>query len=318
MAGDAAGIGARLRAGREKLNLTVLQAAERMHVDPRLLESLEAEDFAALGAPVYTRGHLRNYAELVGESAPQLSELLSRVELEGQPDLTRIAKAPPSVESSKLILPALFVLAVFAVAGAVWWVLSLAPQQPIPTNELSAPPNADRASPSGSGGASPAIRPGAVPPHAAVGPTHLASAGGPITVPSGTRGAVSVTQIPDRGSSATAPPSTALPPQPDSAPAPHPSREQQVTLHYSADCWTEVYDSSGQRLYYDVGAAGSTRTLKGTAPLRVVLANAAGVAVEVDGRGTSIARMAQPDGSAEFLVNRSGRVARTRAPSSGD
>ena len=46
-----AGIGTRLRAAREKKSLTILQAAEKMHVDARILESLEAEDFAALGAP---------------------------------------------------------------------------------------------------------------------------------------------------------------------------------------------------------------------------------------------------------------------------
>jgi len=70
-----AGIGSRLRAAREKKSLTILQAAEKMHVDARILESLEAEDFVALGAPVYARGHLRHYAELVGESPTELQQL---------------------------------------------------------------------------------------------------------------------------------------------------------------------------------------------------------------------------------------------------
>ena len=65
------GIGARLRAAREQCGLTVLQAAERLHVDARILEALEAQDFAALGASVYVRGHLRRYAEAVGESAAE-------------------------------------------------------------------------------------------------------------------------------------------------------------------------------------------------------------------------------------------------------
>ena len=56
-AGDTrAGIGTRLRAAREKKGLTLLQAAERLHLDSRILEWLEAENFAALGAPVYARG----------------------------------------------------------------------------------------------------------------------------------------------------------------------------------------------------------------------------------------------------------------------
>src|SRR5262249_30011695 len=121
MAVEAGGIGARLRAGREKLGLTVLQAAERLHLDPRIIEAMERAGFATLGAPVYARGHLRHYAELVGESAEEIGELYSNSShTAGQPDLTRIAKAPPADETSRLVAPALVVLAVFAVAGAIW------------------------------------------------------------------------------------------------------------------------------------------------------------------------------------------------------
>src|ERR1700761_5456982 len=130
MAVEAGGIGARLRAGREKLGLTVFQAAEKLHTDQRVVDALEADDFAALGAPVYARGHIKHYAELVGESPTELAALyanLSRVE---QPDLTRIAKAPPSDGSNKLVVPALFAIAVFAVAGAVWWLSALYKKSP--------------------------------------------------------------------------------------------------------------------------------------------------------------------------------------------
>src|ERR1700743_3967655 len=96
-----AGIGTRLRAAREKKGLTVLQAAEKMHVDARILESLEAEDFAALGAPVYARGHLRHYAELVGESPTELHALYADVTRSNAalPDLTRIARVEPESDT---------------------------------------------------------------------------------------------------------------------------------------------------------------------------------------------------------------------------
>jgi len=58
------GTGARLRGAREKKGLTVLEAAENCTVDARTLEALEAEDFAALGADVYVRGHLRRYGRV--------------------------------------------------------------------------------------------------------------------------------------------------------------------------------------------------------------------------------------------------------------
>lgn len=81
-----------------------------------------------------------------------------------------------------------------------------------------------------------------------------------------------------------------------------------MTLRYSADSWTEVYDATGARLFYDVGGANSVKTVVGTPPLRVVLGNASGVAVEYNGHSTSITKYARPDGSVQFSINRSGRV----------
>ena len=91
------GIGARLRSAREKKALTVLQAAEKLHVDARLLQSLEAEEFSALGAGVYLRGHLRRYAELVGESPAQLQQLYEETTPTAQPYLTRVPRSAPAV-----------------------------------------------------------------------------------------------------------------------------------------------------------------------------------------------------------------------------
>ena len=118
------GIGARLRGARERSRLTILQAAEKLHVDPDILEALEAENFAALGAPVYVKGHLRHYADLVGESAEALFELYSQGTRVPQPDLTRIPKAQRD-ETSRLVGPAVVLVMVFAVAGTIWWGLSL-------------------------------------------------------------------------------------------------------------------------------------------------------------------------------------------------
>ena len=82
-------------------------------------------------------------------------------------------------------------------------------------------------------------------------------------------------------------------------------------MRFSAESWAEVYDSSGDRLFYDVGPADSVRTFKGTAPLRVVLGNAPGVAVEVNGRVTDLANLTHTDGSAQFVVSRAGRVSQS-------
>ena len=43
-------IGERLRAGRERAGLSVAAAAEKLHLDPKVIEALEADRFAELGA----------------------------------------------------------------------------------------------------------------------------------------------------------------------------------------------------------------------------------------------------------------------------
>jgi cytoskeleton protein RodZ len=122
---DVRGIGARLRAARELKGLTMLQAAEKLHVDARVLEALEAEDFAALGADVYVRGHLRRYADLVGERPEELQELYAGTRQAAPPDLTRIPRSEPPGRSTRLLLPALLLVIGCALAGLLWWFLSL-------------------------------------------------------------------------------------------------------------------------------------------------------------------------------------------------
>jgi cytoskeleton protein RodZ len=153
------GTGARLRGAREHQGLTVVQAAERLHVDARTLEALEAEDFAALGADVYVRGHLRRYAELVGESPGELQELYASSTQAARPDLTRIARSEPANGAARLVLPALLGLVGVALVVLLWWVLTMPGEKPQPLG--AAPPStattaagaADEAAPAATAGA---------------------------------------------------------------------------------------------------------------------------------------------------------------------
>lgn len=131
------GTGARLRAAREARGLTLLQAAEKLHVDARVLEALETEDFAALGAEVYVRGHLRRYAEAVGESPAALQELYAASAHAARPDLTRIPRGAAQPRSSQLLLTGLLAVVCLAIVGLLWWLLRLPADKGQP---LRAPP----------------------------------------------------------------------------------------------------------------------------------------------------------------------------------
>ncbi len=281
-----AGIGTRLRAAREKKGLTILQTAEKLHVDPRIVEALEVEDFAALGAAVYARGHLRHYAELVGEPATELQELYSSSTRAAptQPDLTRISRPPPDPDAGKLAGPAVIVLVVIAAVGSVWWLVSHPGDKPVPAVVQSSPPAAPAAQetepqsppashaiPVGTGANAPAV--------AAAQPRALAS----------------VQPLPNTASPTTAPPARR-------------GKDGQLTLKFSSDSWAEVYDAAGDRLFYDVGTASTVHTVKGPAPMRIVLGNGAGVTLEFNGRPTPVPASASADGSVRFVINAHGRA----------
>jgi cytoskeleton protein RodZ len=85
-----------------------------------------------------------------------------------------------------------------------------------------------------------------------------------------------------------------------------------LTLELTGESWVEVYDSRGERLFYDVASAGSVQSIEGHPPLRVVLGNAAGVSVRVDGQAREIPANAVNGEGARFVVNRSGSLARAR------
>ena len=93
---------------------------------------------------------------------------------------------------------------------------------------------------------------------------------------------------------------------------PAPARETRLRLELSSESWVEVYDSRGERLFYDVASAGSVQSIAGRPPLRVVLGNAAAVTVQVDGQSRDIPAGAVDGEGARFVVNRSGSIARSR------
>lgn len=128
------GLGARLRAARERSGYTAIQAAEKLHLDPTVIEALDNEDFDALFAPVYVRGHLKRYADLIGERSGELVNMYSeRVIDVAPPDVTRIShvdRAAPPRPLGGVMIGAIVGVAAIA---AIWLMLT-----GLPTEEPSA------------------------------------------------------------------------------------------------------------------------------------------------------------------------------------
>ena len=59
--------------------------------------------------------------------------------------------------------------------------------------------------------------------------------------------------------------------------------ETRLLLNYTGDCWTEITDASGRRLFFDMGHNGRAVELTGQAPFNVLFGNFENVSVSVDG-----------------------------------
>jgi cytoskeleton protein RodZ len=283
-------IGERLRAGRERAGLSVAAAAEKLHLDLKVIEALEADRFAELGASVYVRGHLRRYGDFVGEPGLELVNAYS-AKAEARPpppDLTQIPHAERRSDPRRLVTPLVGLGCAMVLALAIWWVLAGSKSATVAT---ASPP---QSTPVPEAAAAPASAP----------PVHMASAA------NNSAPAAAVTPAATPASTGNAPADGTR--REASQETPAPARETRLRLELSNESWVEVYDSRGERLFYDVAGAGSVQSIAGRPPLRVVLGNAAAVTVQVDGQSRDIPAAALDGEGARFVVNRSGSLSRAR------
>ena len=105
--------GDRLANTRKEKELSVNQVAREIKIEPRVIEMIENNDFESIGAPVFVKGYLRQYSELVGLD-PEL--IIERYNASNS-----IEDSPPIVNDSvdqisKYVLtPKIIIIAIFVI-----------------------------------------------------------------------------------------------------------------------------------------------------------------------------------------------------------
>ncbi len=292
-------VGARLVAARSASGLTVAQVAQRLHCGRDLIEALEADRFADLGAPVFSRGHLRRYAELLGLSVDDMLAHLARQET-GEPPLPDLTKVP-RVESQPMDWRALRPAAVGAAAVAVfalaiWLVLTRTPSADDPSSVTTAS-TAVSPTPASSGTASstPVASPSA---------TELA----PVPTPSVSEDVTSTATAAVIAETTT---DSRWPARPTVI-----SQRGGFSLAISVDeaCWIEIYDKDGNALFYDMAQPERRIQVSGSAPVRVRLGLAPAVTLEFLGRRMPVPAELIRQSLAHFTLSADGRFTRYRPP----
>ncbi|HKJ21483.1 MAG TPA: helix-turn-helix domain-containing protein [Gammaproteobacteria bacterium] len=297
------GPGRRLREAREAQKLSVSKVANLLHLDPRLVGALEHNDYDHLPEPIYVTGYLRNYARLLDIPEEDVVSSYQQLDIPPPPilsDLTRNTQRHTPLNHMLIQWGAVGLVGIGLVL--VSWHMSTGqppPARPAGGDAPAAVKAAVPPGPTGSAGqaAAPAADGSAAPKGDAVALSDHPP-GGPDGAAAGARPPAPSVETaprtpPPAAAHASAPTAVIAPASPDAAPAPHDGAASQqsasagavtVVLRFNHDSWVEVTDATGQRVFFDLGKAGDTRTIHGAPPFKVLLGYSPGVSIEYNGK----------------------------------
>ena len=289
--------GALLKQRRREKDLTVQEVAVQLRLDPRVIQALEADDYAGFAADTYIRGYLRSYAKLVGLDGDRVISLYHNDAPE-PPEIIPDVKHPSQVSSSDKPVKAFTYLLTFILAllvGIWWWQGNFmsagtsgisGTTEPVVTDPryIPAAPAIENISDDIQFADDPDLLSEFYTP--AEDQLHLAPA---ETIQSVNSPAVdnSSTVIEPGIVPGTAADTETQPPADSAAPAAETTDDNaampgpdQIYLRLNADCWIEVHDRYGKEVYVDLARTGEEVYLTGFAPFQVKLGNAQGVVLE--------------------------------------
>ncbi|MDJ0909953.1 MAG: DUF4115 domain-containing protein [Woeseiaceae bacterium] len=249
--------GERLAAARRELEITILDVAKELHLDEPKVRALERNDFEILGAPVFAKGHLRKYAQLVGVPVEDvLADYYTLNRATGAPPLVARARRP---ERSLSPGPWIAVIVVLLVAAAAYWYFAV--RQPAQTTQPATPAEM------------PAMQ------------TDTVDAASTETSVPVQEEAVDADAAPVEPAAETGP---AVSEPAVSAPTPVAEGTVRLSVTFSGDCWTEISDAAGEQLFVGSGTAGRSITVEGAEPLSALFGKAENVTLEVNGVSRAI------------------------------
>lgn len=308
--------GARLRAAREQMGLTQQNVAERLCLKLSTVRDIEEDKSPADLASTFLRGYIRSYARLVHVPEEELLPMMAKQAP------VRAAKVEPMQSFSLgkrrkkrdgwlMIFTWLVVFVVVGLTGAWWWQNHKAAQDDLVSlsDQSNTGEETSQSIPLTDGGAidstpQPATQPEnqatsvplndanntnsaaantAAPGASAPAPNNAA----PAANPNDANAVVSPSQAPVAEPVAN----TASPLPTGSASVSQPAADANtVVLDFNADCWLEVTDAAGKKLFSGMQRSGGKLSLSGTAPYRLKIGAPAAVQVHYQGQPVDLSR----------------------------
>ncbi|MDJ0711030.1 MAG: DUF4115 domain-containing protein [Woeseiaceae bacterium] len=270
--------GERLAEARREQQISVLEIAKELHLDEPKVRALERNEFEVLGAPVFAKGHLRKYAELVNVDPDDALADYYQLERAGEmPPLVSTRRQPRKELSPGPWIAIIVVLIV--VATAYWWLTS----RPLQTETAAPEPDVGEEADPGA----------VVPPETDGGSVDAPKESDPdtITIPAEAGEETVEASLPAQA-----------PVEETSSPA-IADGQMRILLTYTGDCWTEITDASGRRLFFNLGKDGRTVELTGAEPFNVLFGNPGNVTVRVNGEDYALPATSRPDRPLRLTVS---------------
>ncbi|MEN7343659.1 MAG: RodZ domain-containing protein [Pseudomonadota bacterium] len=290
------GLGVWLREAREAQSLSATSIAEALRLDASIVEGLEAENFDALGATVFVKGHIRAIAghlKLDADEAVERFHNSAGLAKDAEPELIVSYNKPirkPGVTPAALFVGGMLVACLIGVALVYLWPLFGGESG---TRAIAETTESSTEVPSATQATSDTIA--------------TADTRAPVQAtssPSATDALIAArAAAQDRQAAVTGPVEESLAPQVVAAQPDSPAPGQGLRLRFNDTCWFEVRDATGTRIAYGTASAGTDRLLNGVRPLRVILGVADVVDVTVDGEAYTISASERRGRSARLTIN---------------
>jgi len=275
-AGDTEGpvAGERLAEARREQQISVVEIAKELHLDELKVRALERNEFEILGAPVFAKGHLKKYAQLVGVDPDDV--------LTDYYQLTRLLETTPVISvrtrprQELTPGPWIAVIVVIIIAVTAYWWFTSRPLTQEPEVQQESPLTEDQES----------------------APEDVVSAETEETASDEQTSVAPVEEeTPEPVVEETPEPLVEDTPQPVVEESPQTAEDGQLFLlvTYTGDCWTEITDASGRRLLFALGKDGRTVELSGAEPFNVLFGNPGNVSVQVNGEDYALPPTSRPD-----------------------
>jgi len=274
---SAENLGVKLRRAREAQGLSIDAVAAEFRIGAHFLKALEDCRFDALGPPVFAKGYLKQYGTRLGLDVAELVADYERAA--GQSNIDIAPPKPIRLQDERQItiwIAAGAALVLVAAILSIWWWLG-----------------------SRSGSES-------EPEDIAVDASALAGLLQVRAVPEAR------TQVPAASELELELEAEPEPPvDPETAPVSEmaialnalPAARPQLEISFIEDSWTEISDAVGERLYFDLGRAGTRVHVSADTGLNLLFGNAGGVELRIDGKPVTIPVTARRGDLAQFELD---------------